>query len=200
MTPEYAPKMNPKLEAVLSRLCERLGPLTKTRAVKLPYLVDVVARHVLGHAIARGRYQTWDHGVVTREIYAFMTHTDGNDQLTVEDHDFSESGRQVRLRSKPSSGLILDEEERQVVDFVADEYGELDAGRLGLLTKAMNSHLEADVWGSNQQPATGEDAYARLTESWYEFFERLPSLDLGDPSQLETIDDPRRHLRALLDA
>jgi uncharacterized phage-associated protein len=200
MTPEYASKMNPKLEAVLGRLCERLGPLTKTRAVKLPYLVDVVARHVLGRAIARGGYQTWDHGVVTREIYIFMTHTDGNDRLRVEDHDFSEGGRQVRLRRRPSGLPTLDEDERQIVDFVADEYGELDAGRLGLLTKAMNSHLEADAWGSNHQPSTGEDAYARLSESWSEFFDRLPSLDLGDESQLETIDDPRRHLKARLDA
>lgn len=200
MAPDYAPQMNPKLEAVLGRLCEQLGPLTKTRAVKLPYLVDVVAQHVLGRPIAQGRYQTWDHGVVTREIYAFMTHTDGNDRLAVEDHDYSEGGRQVTLRTEPPRESTLDESERRVVDFVAQEYGKLDAGRLGLLTKSLNTHLGPDVWGSNHEPATGEDAYARLSESWYEFFERLPSLDLSDESQLETIDDPREHLRTILDA
>ena len=40
-----------KLKAVLARLCEQLGPITRTKAVKLPYLVDVVANQVLGHAI-----------------------------------------------------------------------------------------------------------------------------------------------------
>lgn len=64
--------MNPRLTAVLSRLCERLGPLFKTQAVKLPYLVDVVAGSVLGHAIADGTYQTWEHGVVAKEVYRFI--------------------------------------------------------------------------------------------------------------------------------
>ena len=39
--------MNPKLSAVLARLCERLGPLFSTQAVKLPYLVDVGSGLVL---------------------------------------------------------------------------------------------------------------------------------------------------------
>ena len=64
--------MNPRMTAVLARLCEQLGPLFKTQAVKLPYLVDVVAKSVLGHTIANGTYQAWEHGVVAREVYRFM--------------------------------------------------------------------------------------------------------------------------------
>lgn len=199
MERKYSPQMGPKLEAVLARLCEQLGPLTKTRAVKLPYLVDVVAQHVLGRPVANGLYQTWDHGVVTREIYAFMTHTEGDEQLAVEDHEFSEGGRQVRLREAAHS-TPLSEEEAEIVDFVAEKYGRLDAGRLGLLTKALNTDLDPSVWGSNHRPSTDEDAYARLAEGWVEFFERLPSLDLSDESQLEPVGDPRAHLRDLLRA
>lgn len=200
MKPQYSPEMNPKLEAVLARLCERLGPVTKTRAVKLPYLVDVVAEHALGRPIANGRYQTWDHGVVTREIYAFMTHTNGDDQLLVEDHDFSESGRQVRLKPSADTEPILTEDEIRIIDFVADQFGRLDAGRLGLLTKALNTHLAADVWGSNHRPATDEDAYARLNEGWVSLFERLPGLDFTDETQLRQVGDPRAHLKEMLRA
>lgn len=190
--------MNPKTKAVLAHLCTRLGPLTKTRAVKLPYLVDVVAQHVLGRSVAEGEYETWELGVVTREIYAFMTHSDGDEQFVVEEHQYSEGGRQIRLRQ----GLAgdLSPEERIVVDAVADQLGHLDAARLGLLTKALNPELEPEAWGSNRHPLLGEDAYARLTGGWLELFEKLPYLDLTDEDQLERVDDPREHLRRELGA
>ncbi|HYU33237.1 MAG TPA: hypothetical protein VEW48_13840 [Thermoanaerobaculia bacterium] len=69
--------MNPRLRAVLARLCDRLGPMYKTQAVKLPYLVDVIAKNTLGHVIAGGTYQAWEHGVVTREVYRFVEHEAG---------------------------------------------------------------------------------------------------------------------------
>jgi uncharacterized phage-associated protein len=191
--------LDPKLEAVLARLCERLGPLTKTRAVKLPYLVDVIATHIVGRRVAGGTYQTWEHGVVTREIFAFMTHTDGDERLLVEDHDFSESGRQVRLRGEaPTDGLSA--EERAFVDLVADDYGDLDATRLGLLTKSLNTHLSPADWGSNQEAALGEEAYSRLSPGWQQFFEQIPELDLKDRSRFESVGDPRRHLAEQLGA
>ncbi len=51
--PSRGPTLDPKLKAVLARLCEKRGSLFKTQAVKLPYLVDVVATHVLGESITQ---------------------------------------------------------------------------------------------------------------------------------------------------
>jgi hypothetical protein len=119
----------PRLEAVLARLCKRLGPMTKTKAVKLPYLVDVVARHA----------------------------------------------------------------------HVAEHYGEMDAGKLGTLTKALNTELEASAWGSNHDAGVGEDAYARLADGWQALYEKLPHLDLTDESQWgEPIEDVDEYLKAAL--
>jgi uncharacterized phage-associated protein len=186
------------LEAVLARLSEKAGPLTKTQAVKLPYLVDVVAQHALGGPIARGRYETWELGVVTREVYVFMTHSDGDDWLAVEEHDYSEGGRLLRVKRETETPLS--EQERVVVDLVAEEFGRLDAGRLGLLTKSLNTHLSPKVWGSNHRPELGEDAYARLATGWLRFFEALPSLDLDDPAMLKPVGDPRAHVKQMLRA
>ena len=55
---------NEKLILVLERICERLGSVNKTQAVKLPYLVDTVAARVLGRPITSAAYETWRHGVV----------------------------------------------------------------------------------------------------------------------------------------
>jgi uncharacterized phage-associated protein len=187
-----------KLEAVLARLSEKAGPLTKTQAVKLPYLVDVVAQHALGRPIARGRYETWELGVVAREVYAFMTYSDGDDLLAVENHEFSEGGRQLSVRDRQPTPLTADELE--VVDLVAEEFGRLDAGRLGLLTKSLNTHQKPGDWGSNHAPELGEDAYARLASGWLRFFEALPALDLDDPSLLKPVDDPRKHVKRMLRA
>ena len=66
--------MSPRFRAVLARLCERLGPMYKTQAVKLPYLVDVISNNLLGHVVAGGTYQAWEHGVVAREVYRFIEH------------------------------------------------------------------------------------------------------------------------------
>ena len=187
-----------KLEAVLARLSERAGPLTKTQAVKLPYLVDVVAQRALGRPIARGRYETWELGVVTREVYAFMTYSEGDDWLAVVNHDYSEGGRQLRLKQARTSPLSP--EELVVVDLVADEFGGVDASRLGLLTKSLNTHLRPEVWGSNHTPELGEDAYARLATGWLRFFEALPSLDIDDPSLLKPVGEPREHVKKMLRA
>jgi uncharacterized phage-associated protein len=193
------PHLNPKLEAVLARLCERLGALTKTKAVKLPYLVDVVAFQELGHRITEGTHQTWDYGVVTREVFSFITHNRNAQGLfAIEPHDYSEGGQQIRLRAHPKPGLLGTDEEA-LVDAVAIRYGRLDADSLGKLTKRINTHLDAGAWGSNHAAAVDEDAYARLADGWQAFCELLPDLDLTDETQWgEPIDDPREHLRRVL--
>ncbi len=171
--------------------------MTKTKAVKLPYLVDVVARHTLGRPITEGTHQTWDYGVVTREAYRFFTHESGEPLFKVEPHHYSEGGVLIALDQAPAP--CLEEEEREIVDHVAQLYGEMDAGQLGTLTKALNTELEASAWGSNHDAEVGEDAYARLADGWQALYERLPRLDLTDESQWgEPIEDVDRYLKDAL--
>jgi uncharacterized phage-associated protein len=193
--------LDPKLEAVLAELCRRLGrPLFKTQAVKLPYLVDVVATHVLGKPITEGTHETWEHGVVTREVYRFITYPpDDTAPFKIQPHEFSESGAQISLRS--SEAPMLTKSEREVVDYVADTYGDLPTERLGLITKALNSELAPEDWGSksNRRALVNEEAYARLAPGWLKLYERLPELDLMDRSLWgEAIEDPAQHLREAL--
>ena len=121
--------MNPKLTAVLARLCERLGPLFSTQAVKLPYLVDVMANHLLGQPIANGTYQTWEHGVVAKEVFRFIKHgareTAADALFRIEPHSYSESGKRIALSGTVDLRSALTPEEIAVIDFVADEYGHI---------------------------------------------------------------------------
>ena len=196
---ERRKRLPPKLEAVLARLCERLGPLTKTKAVKLPYLVDVVTRHALGRRITEGTHQTWDYGVVTREAYRFFTHGSGKPWFKIEPHHFSEGGVLISLDHGPPPPL--DDDEREIVDHVSERYGQMDAGQLGALTKALNTDLDGSVWGSNHDAEVGEDAYARLADGWLTLYEALPRLDLTDERLWgEPIDDIDEYLKGALGA
>jgi len=188
-----------KLKSVLARLCKQLGPITKTKAVKLPYLVDVVANQVLGHRITEGTHETWDYGVVTREVFRAITHEDISPDFVVEAHDHSEGGQLVKLGSVNCNNL--DEEELRVIDEVARELGHLDAGSLGQLTKALNSDLGTTTWGSNQRAAEDSNAFARLAAGWQSFARKLPDLDLSNRAHWgDPIDDPSDYVKGALNA
>ncbi len=193
--------MSPKLSAVLARLCERLGPLFSTQAVKLPYLVDVVANQMLGAPIANGTYQTWEHGVVTKEVFRFIKHgaqTDG--RFHVELHQYSESGKLISLAAPVELGAVLSPDELAIVDFIADEYGHIAPEQLGHLTKRLNTELPPETWGTNADAAVNQDAFLRLSPEWQDLCQRIRETDLDDRSQWsEPINaDPIAHfLRAL---
>ena len=188
-------RLNPKIEAVLSRLCERLGALTMTSAVKLPYLVDVVSSHLLGRAITGGTHQTWRLGVVTTEVWSYAQKGGGiNDPFVIKSSNQFEGGKRIYLSGEPDETLTPEEE--AIVDFVADSWGRYDAKALGRLTKALNTQLSASAWSRNQPATLGEDAFARLSSSWQAFSERLPALDFSDERHWgEPIGDPREYLR-----
>ncbi len=194
------PTMNRRLTAVLARLCERLGPLFKTQAVKLPYLVDVVAKNVLGHPIANATYQTWEHGVVAREVYRFIEHeAQESDLFKVSKHPYSEGGKTIKLAGAPRLDPLTPEEVA-VVDAVADLYGKMPPEALGYLTKQMNTEVAPEEWGSNQRASLEEDAYLRLSPEWQRLYNRINAEDLDDRSRwgAPINDDPMGHfLRAL---
>ena len=192
-------RLSPKLAAVLARLCERLGPLYTTQAVKLPYLVDVVANHVLGRPIAGGTYETWEHGVVTREIFRFVKYESSAPVFRLEKHAFSESGKRIALAGGPLH-TRLTPKELEVVDFVAQEYGRMPVEQLGHLTKRLNTEVGPDGWGTNRRAAMDEDAYLRLSPDWQELCERIAGENLDDRSRWsEPIqENPKAHFRRAL--
>lgn len=193
--------LNPQLRAVLARLCERLGPMYTTQAVKLPYLVDVVAKSILGHTIANATYQAWEHGVVAREVFRFIKHESATDGLfKVRSHQYSESGKQIGLADGLDSDQSLSEDELAVVDFVADTYGRLSFDELGLLTKRLNTEIPPNEWGSNRAAALNDETFLRLSPDWQSLCERISQTDLTDRSRWSAPinDNPRDHFRRLL--
>lgn len=167
--------IGPKLEAVLASLCERLGSLYKTQAVKLPYLVDVIAVKELGRRITDARFEAWKQGVVAREAWVGVTYPPAGCVFQIERPDFDE-GWTIRLAGKPEARLS--EDELRIVGFVAERYGSMNAQDLGTLTKALNPQIPRERWGSNAEPAVDEDAYARLSEGWQSFWRpELPGSD-----------------------
>lgn len=183
-----------KLEAVLGEICASLGTVTITKALKLPYLVEVVAEHVLGRRITEATFEAWDYGVVTREVWD-LAREGGGDRFKVGEHFYSEGGRTVALAAG-AEPPELEPDELAVVGYVVEQFGHLTAGDLGDLTKSMNPDFAAEEWGSNRRPATGDDAFARLSPSWLDLWRRLPDLDLDDASLWgEPIEDPEAFAR-----
>jgi uncharacterized phage-associated protein len=193
--------LSPELGAVLARLCQRLDPLFSTQAVKLPYLVDVVASQILGEPIANGTYQTWEHGVVTREVFRFIRHAaqDGG-AFHVEPHRYSESGKRISLAIDVDFASALSPEELAVVDFVADEYGHIPPEQLGYLTKRLNTEMPPHAWGTNQSAVVNEDAFLRLSPEWQSLCQRISEANLDDRSRWSepVNDDPLAAFRRAL--
>lgn len=193
--------LNPKLKAVLARLCDKLGPVFTTQAVKLPYLVDVIASQVLGHSIGGATYEAWEHGVVAREVFRFVEHeAEADEVFHVEPHQYSESGKLISLAADIDLSPVLSPEELAVIDFVADEYGSIAPEQLGHLTKLLNTEMPPEAWGTNAGAAVNQDAFLRLSPSWQELCQRISEEDLDDRRKWsEPIDaNPLAHfMRAL---
>jgi len=180
------PAFDPRLAAVLARLCERRGTLTKTQAVKLPYLVDVIAKHVAGERITRAAYQAWKYGVVASEIWhGFARNAERVGIFSVEELPYSEGAVCIRLVASVPD--VLSPAERAIVDYVADEYGGLDFDDLGRLTKSMNPGIRD--WGSNERVPVDEDAYARLSGRWDSVLRKLQACDTEDPKNWTEVTD-----------
>lgn len=201
------PVLDPKMEAVLARLIVESpnGELAKTQAVKLPYLVDVVAQHVLGHRITSGHYAPWAHGVVATEVYDLITSARyGGEPLAgmpfeVYEPPGFEDRQTVTLAGEAPD--LLTEEEAEVVAFVAIQYARLDASRMGQLTKQMNPHIAN--WPSPGKPVRiNEPAYEALPVGFDEVdaeiaLERLRAIE-QDPDDLVSRADLEKELSQIL--
>ncbi len=169
------PDLPPKLEAVLIRIC-RASSLNVTQAVKLPYLIDVVAKHVLGRPITEGAHEAWENGVVTSPAWHYLTKRTDSKILHLEPVRYSEERKVVIDVEEDSS--VLDAEERQIVDAVLAEYGSTTASELGLMTKVMNTGIAR--WGSNHRASLSEDAYDRMSSEYQEMADAVSRLSLRD--------------------
>lgn len=168
------PTISPKIESVLLRLVARAPRrLTITQAVKLPYLVDVLAQQVLGRRITEGGHEAWQHGVVTSGAWHYLSAQPAGGPLRVVPSRFSE---EIWIEAADDAEDDLDEEERRIVDFVAEEYGFATASELGMLTKRMNPSIRS--WGSNHRADLGGDAYERMSPEYLEMIEAVEPVTL----------------------
>lgn len=175
-------QLPPKLEAVLIRL-GKAARLNVTQAVKLPYLVDVVAVHFLERPITEGNHRTWEHGVVTREVWHYLDKCKESPVFHLEPVRWSEEKRVVIDAEEPATELTA--EEQRIVDFVVGEFGAVTASDLGRMTKFMNPGVRS--WGSNRPANLGSDAYDRMSPDYQEMAERASSVTL---EQLRRVSKP----------
>jgi hypothetical protein len=176
------PELDSRLSAVLARLIRRRGPLTKTQAAKLPYLVDVVALHALGARITGASHENWRWGVVAAEVWHFAK-PGLRGGFKIEELPYSEGSVLISLES--DAPATLSKEREEVVDFVGDEFGSLGFEELGKLTKAMN--LEVTNWGNNDPAKVDEEAYARLMGRWDTILRRLETCNTEDENNWQEL-------------
>jgi hypothetical protein len=179
---------DPKLEAVLARLCERRGDLWTTQAVKLPYLVDLIAQHVLGEPVTRSLHKAWKYGVVTARAWGMITKAGGGDHFKVYGDPYADGAR-LSLDSVPDEELTP--EEQRIVDFVASEFGDIPSGELAQLTKDLNPDVKK--WGSYDPVPLSKAAYKRLP-IW--FGEDEADAEFASIRLKEILENPRRMVSA----
>lgn len=148
---------DPKLNAVLGRLCEQLGDLWTTQAVKLPYLVDLVSQRVRGYKVTNSQHKAWRLGVVTARAWGLIKREHGGKYFEVFGDPVTDG---IRLRIKTAPPDVLDDIEKQIVDFVAAEFGSMRPDKLGQLTKELNPDVR--TWEGSTQVELTDSAYERL--------------------------------------
>jgi hypothetical protein len=176
--PQHLP---PKLQAVLVRLC-RIASLNITQAVKLPYLVDVVSKQVLGAPITGGAHEAWEYGVVTSQAWRHLDAPSPDSPFVVKSVAFSDEKR-VSVKDDADESLLSDEE-RQIVDYVASEFAALPASELGMTTKFMNPRIAR--WGNNHAADMSSNAFERMSWDYQAMAKDAASM---------TLDSLRRHSR-----
>lgn len=183
---------NEKLMLVLERICERLGSVNKTQAVKLPYLAEAISSRVLGRPMTDAAYETWQHGVVCRPLYKLLTDHVGCGRFRVEPRAYVEDEYTVSLSVPTTTSGGLADAELAIVDHVVDEFGDMTANELGLLTKRMNPTVAPTAWGRRQAADVSENAYERITPAYQEMVAQLETISLGELREgSATVDDPR---------
>ena len=181
------PSLPPRLEAVMVRLCRGVK-INKTQAVKLPYLVDVLATHHLGRPITEGQHEAWDYGVVTKQAWRHLDRCESGDSVfRLKAVQHSEEKRVELLPAAKGLDNRLTPPERAIVDFVRETYGSVPASELGKMTKVMNP--EIDCWGGSLRADTGLDAYDRMAPEYQEMAKRVASI---------TDEELRRHSKAVV--
>jgi uncharacterized phage-associated protein len=148
---------DPKLNAVLARLCEQLGDLWTTQAVKLPYLVDLVSQRIRGYKVTNSQHKAWKLGVVTARAWGLIKKEHGGRYFEVYGDAVTDG---IRLRIKTAPPDVLDATEKQIVDFVAEEFGSMRPDKLGDLTKELNP--EVKTWEGSTPVEMTDSAYERL--------------------------------------
>lgn len=170
-------QLPPKLEAVLVGLCRKAArPLSITQAVKMPYLVDVLAQQVLGRPITEGRHEAWKYGVVTAEAWHYLQNLPAETPFEVSPVPFADEIRVEAPGTSFENGLSS--EEARIVDFVAEEYAYFSALALGEMTKRMNPQIPS--WGANRAADVGGDAYERMSPEYLEMIDAVAPLSLQE--------------------
>ena len=191
------PTLDPKLLAVLGRLCEKLGVLTKTQAVKLPYLVDVAAKAVIGSEVTHSRYEAWALGVVCVEAWGATKNGEETGVLSVEEVPYSEFDSK-RIRLAGTIPPVLSQDELAVVDYIAEEFGSLDFIELGMVTKRMNVEIPLEQWGSNKAPRVDSESFSRMGASWQRALTEIGRHDTNDKSKWRKVSSGREALAAAI--
>jgi uncharacterized phage-associated protein len=168
------PSLPPRLEAVMVLLC-RGAKLNKTQAVKLPYLVDVLATRHLGRPITEGQHEAWDYGVVTKQAWRHLDQCESGDSVfRLKAVQHSEEKRVELLPAASGLDGRLTAAERAIVNYVRETYGSVPASELGKMTKVMNP--EVDRWGGNLRADIGPNAYDRMAPEYQEMAKRTASI------------------------
>lgn len=197
MSTEEPQILEDKLVAVIAYLCTKRGWITKTQASKLPYLVDVVAQHVLGRRITSASHQQWREGVVAAEVWHYFK-LGAQGIFSVK--KVPNADRAVQI-SVGQDVIIpnLEPEELEIVNYVSEEFGSLNYEQLGALTKAMNIEVPSSSWQGNGAAKVDEDSYVRLIGRWDIMLETLALNDTEDEEKWgeltgASIDDLRKSL------
>ncbi|MEO7539584.1 MAG: Panacea domain-containing protein [Pyrinomonadaceae bacterium] len=154
----YSPE---KLGAMIEYIAERGRDIYKTNLNKLLFYSDLTHYYMYGHGISGATYVNLPYGPVPETVETVIDDLAAANRISKV--DVPDRGTNAQM-IKPAKGspVSLDDEEKQLIDWVLDTYGDMTPGQITDFSHAEKAYK----FTRPQEPIAYE--YAK-------FFEKLPS-------------------------
>ena len=137
LEPSYTKAQISKLGNSIIYLAERISPLSKTKLIKLIYLIEEISIKKFGIPFFDLRFDVWKLGPVSRDLYVELT----GDPVLLNEYIIKEQ-LDENIFVKPKISFIDDEfsdNDIKVLDLVVDHYATTSTQELIKLTHRQHS-------------------------------------------------------------
>lgn len=132
---QFSPTQLVKIGNSVIYMAERVPDLSKTKLLKLLYILDEISIKKCGIPVLNLKYKVWKFGPVSEELFIDLS----SDPVLLQNYIHHDFEGQIIVRKKEFNDDEFSENEIEFMDFVVDNFGTKSAKELVLYTHRANA-------------------------------------------------------------